>query len=184
MTDADVRAAVDALVSSGMRDAGYTYVNVDDTWQGQRDAQGQIHSNDRFPDMKALADYVHSKGLKFGIYSSPGPKTCAGFEGSYGHEDQDAQTYAAWGVDFLKYDLCGLRTIMGVYDPQPDWKKASAIMREAYVKMHKALLKAGRPSFTASANTVQIQYGSGELKWAGIFGALQMTSVTASEAWL
>ena len=145
VTDADVRAAVDALVSSGMRDAGYTYVNVDDTWQGQRDAQGQIHPNDRFPDMKALADYVHSKGLKFGIYSSPGPKTCAGFEGSYGHEDQDAQTYAAWGVDFLKYDLCGLRTIMGVYDPQPDWKKASAIMREAYVKMHKALLKAGRP---------------------------------------
>jgi len=145
VTDADVRAAVDALVSSGMRDAGYTYVNVDDTWQGQRDAQGQIHPNDRFPDMKALADYVHSKGLKFGIYSSPGPKTCAGFEGSYGHEDQDAQTYAAWGVDFLKYDLCGLRTIMGVYDPLPDWKKASAIMREAYVKMHKALLKAGRP---------------------------------------
>jgi len=145
VTDADVRAAVDALVSSGMRDAGYTYVNVDDTWQGQRDAQGQIHPNNRFPDMKALADYVHSKGLKFGIYSSPGPKTCAGFEGSYGHEDQDAQTYAAWGVDFLKYDLCGLRTIMGVYDPQPDWKKASAIMREAYVKMHKALLKAGRP---------------------------------------
>lgn len=145
VTDADVRAAADALVSSGMRDAGYVYVNVDDTWQGERDAQGRIHPNGRFPDMKALSDYVHSKGLRFGIYSSPGPKTCAGFEGSYGHEEQDAQTYAEWGVDFLKYDLCGLRSIMGVYEPHPDWAKASAIMREAYVKMHKALLKAGRP---------------------------------------
>lgn len=145
VTDADVRAAADAMVSSGMRDAGYVYVNVDDTWEGERDAQGRIHSNSRFPDMKALAGYVHSKGLKFGIYSSPGPKTCAGFEGSYGHEEQDAQTYADWGVDFLKYDLCGLRTVMGVYTPQPDWKKANAIMREAYVKMHRALLKTGRP---------------------------------------
>jgi alpha-galactosidase len=145
VTDADVRVAADAMVSSGMRDAGYVYVNVDDTWQGQRDAQGQIHPNSRFPDMKALADYVHSKGLKFGIYSSPGPTTCAGFEGSYGHEVQDARTYAEWGVDFLKYDLCGLRSIMGIYNPQPDWNKASAIMREAYVKMHKALLKTGRP---------------------------------------
>ena len=145
VTDADVRAAADAVVSSGMRDAGYVYVNVDDTWQGQRDAQGRIHPNTRFPDMKALADYVHSKGLKFGIYSSPGPKTCAGFEGSYGHEEQDAKTYAEWGVDFLKYDLCGLRSIMGIYSPRPDWQRASAIMREAYVKMHKALLKTGRP---------------------------------------
>ncbi len=91
VTDADVRAAADAVVASGMRDAGYVYINVDDTWEGERDAQGIIHSNSSFPDMKALGDYVHSKGLKFGIYSSPGPKTCAGFEGSYGHEEQDAQ---------------------------------------------------------------------------------------------
>ena len=73
VTDADVRSAADALVSSGMRDAGYVYVNIDDTWEGQRDAQGFIQSNSKFPDMKALADYVHSKGLKLGIYSSPGP---------------------------------------------------------------------------------------------------------------
>src|SRR5580658_2805008 len=71
--DATVRAQADALVSSGLRDAGYVYVNVDDTWEGERDAQGVIHSNAKFPDMKALADYVHGKGLKFGIYSSPGP---------------------------------------------------------------------------------------------------------------
>jgi alpha-galactosidase len=145
VTDADVRAAADALVATGMRDAGYVYVNVDDTWEGKRDADGNIHPNSKFPDMKALGDYVHSKGLKFGIYSSPGPKTCAGYEGSYGHEQQDANAYAAWGVDFLKYDLCGLRQIMGVYDSKPDMEKASAIMRDAYVKMHKALVKAGRP---------------------------------------
>src|ERR1700757_3361883 len=132
VTDADVRAAADALVSSGMRDAGYIYVNIDDTWEGQRNAQGEIQTNSKFPDMKALADYVHSKGLKFGIYSSPGPKTCAGYEGSYGHEQQDANTYASWGVDFLKYDLCGLRTIMDLYNPQTDPSKASAIMRDAY----------------------------------------------------
>ncbi len=145
VTDADVRAAADAMVASGMRDAGYVYINVDDTWEGERDAQGNIHTNSKFPDMKGLADYVHSKGLKFGIYSSPGPKTCAGFEGSYGHEEQDANTYAAWGVDFLKYDLCGLRTIMDLYDPKQDPNKASAIMRDAYAKMHRALIKTGRP---------------------------------------
>jgi alpha-galactosidase len=75
--DATVRAQADAMVSSGMRDAGYVYVNIDDTWEGERDAKGIIHPNSKFPDMKALADYVHDKGLKLGIYSSPGPKTCA-----------------------------------------------------------------------------------------------------------
>jgi len=145
VTDSDVRSAADAMVASGMRDAGYVYVNVDDTWEGERDAQGNIQSNSRFPNMKALADYVHSKGLKFGIYSSPGPKTCAGYEGSYGHEEQDAKTYAGWGVDFLKYDLCGLRPIIRLYDPQQDPKKSSAMMREAYAKMRDALIKTGRP---------------------------------------
>jgi alpha-galactosidase len=145
VTDADVRAAADAMVASGMRDAHYIYINVDDTWEGERDAQGIIHPNSRFPDMKALGDYVHSKGLKFGIYSSPGPKTCAGYEGSYGHEEQDAKTYAEWGVDFLKYDLCGLRPIIGLYDSHQDPKKSSAMMRDAYKKMHEALVKTGRP---------------------------------------
>src|SRR5579862_3100589 len=106
VTDADVRATADALVSSGMRDAGYIYVNIDDTWEGERDANGVLHTNSKFPDMKALADYVHSKGLKLGIYSGPGPKTCAKYEGSYQHEEQDAKMYADWGIDYLKYDLC------------------------------------------------------------------------------
>ena len=164
VTDADVRAAADALVATGMRDAGYVYVNVDDTWEGKRDAEGNIHPNSKFPDMKALGDYVHSKGLKFGIYSSPGPRTCAKYEGSYGHEQQDANTYAAWGVDFLKYDLCGLRDIMP--DPQRDPKKASAIMRDAYIKMHEALLKTGRPIVYSIC-----QYGSDSVwEWAAQAG--------------
>jgi alpha-galactosidase len=150
VTDADVRAAADAMVSSGMRDAGYVYVNVDDTWEGERDDAGVIHSNKKFPDMKALGDYIHSKGLKFGIYSSPGPQTCARYEASYGWEEQDAKTYAEWGVDYLKYDLCSLRTLMlaaGAGHVGVDARKkiANDMMRESYVKMHAALLKTGRP---------------------------------------
>ena len=140
--DATVRAQADAMVASGMREAGYLYINIDDTWQGQRDARGVIHPNSKFPDMKALAEYVHGRGLKLGIYSSPGPKTCAGFEGSYGHEEQDAQTYAAWGVDYLKYDLCSFGEIMkAAGSPGASHK----MMIAAYTKMHEALLKTGRP---------------------------------------
>jgi alpha-galactosidase len=144
VTDKDVRAAADAMVSSGMKDAGYVYINIDDTWQGTRDAQGNIQANSRFPDMKGLADYVHSKGLKIGIYSSPGPTTCAKFEGSYQHEAQDAKTYAAWGIDFLKYDLCGFSKIMKQEAPN-DPAKATQMMKDAYEKMHQALLSTGRP---------------------------------------
>src|SRR3546814_14071740 len=86
----------DALVATGLRDAGYLYVNIDDGWQGERDANGVLQPNAKFPDMTALTDYVHSKGLKIGIYTSQGPRTCAGYEGSYGHIQQDAQTFADW----------------------------------------------------------------------------------------
>jgi alpha-galactosidase len=143
--DKAVRAAADALVTSGMRDAGYVYVNIDDTWEGERDANGVLHSNAKFPDMKALADYVHSKGLKLGIYSSPGPKTCAGYEGSLGHEEKDAQLYASWGIDYLKYDLCSF--IPEVMEKQaPNDKPAQMrLMQAAYVKMAKALKATGRP---------------------------------------
>ena len=149
VTDRDVRQAADLLVTSGMRDAGYVYVNIDDTWEGTRDVNGNLHSNDKFPDMKALADYVHSKGLKLGIYSSPGPKTCARFEGSMGHEDQDAQLYASWGIDFLKYDLCSFHNGVMRKEHPGDSPEAMllqyAMMRDAYEKMHQALLKTGRP---------------------------------------
>ncbi len=129
-----VKGNAAALVSSGMKAAGYRYVNIDDCWQGQRDANGFIHSNSRFPDMKGLGDYIHGLGLQFGIYSSPGPKTCAGYEGSYTHEQQDAETYARWGVDFLKYDWCSASQ---VYSPDQ--------MQAAYRKMYEAILKTGRP---------------------------------------
>ena len=106
VTDKDIRAAADQLVSTGMKDAGYIYVNIDDTWEGERDANGVLHTNSKFPDMKALADYVHSKGLKIGIYSGPDPRPAVVTTGSLGHEEQDAKMYAAWGIDYLKYDLC------------------------------------------------------------------------------
>jgi alpha-galactosidase len=132
--DKAVRGMADAMASNGMKDAGYVYVNIDDTWQGQRDANGVLQPNEKFPDMKALADYVHSKGLKIGIYSSPGPKTCAQFEGSFGHEEQDAKTWAAWGFDYLKYDWCSASQVYDV-------KSLPAV----YAKMGEALLKSGRP---------------------------------------
>jgi alpha-galactosidase len=144
VTDKDIRQAADLIVSSGMKDAGYVYINIDDTWEGKRDANGVLHTNEKFPDMKALADYVHSKGLKLGIYSSPGPTTCAKFEGSYGHEQQDADLYASWGIDYLKYDLCGFRDILNKEAPN-DKAKQNQMMRAAYLKMHEAILKTGRP---------------------------------------
>jgi alpha-galactosidase len=106
LTDQKVREAADGMIRSGLAAHGYQYINIDDTWEGQRGADGEIQSNEKFPDMKALADYVHAKGLKIGIYSSPGPKTCAGYEGSLGHEEQDAHAFAKWGMDYLKYDWC------------------------------------------------------------------------------
>jgi alpha-galactosidase len=140
--DATVRAQADAMISSGMRDAGYVYVNIDDTWEAGRDAKGVIQTNKKFPDMKALADYVHTKRLKLGIYSSPGPKTCAGYEGSYGHEEQDAESYASWGIDYLKYDLCSFDKIM---EAAGSPEAAHKLMLNAYMKMHSAILKTGRP---------------------------------------
>jgi alpha-galactosidase len=127
-----IRETADAMVSSGMKEAGYQYVNIDDCWHGDRDARGFITANqERFPSgMKALADYVHSKGLKIGIYSDAGWKTCGGHPGSRGHEYQDAQTYAEWGMDYLKYDWCETHGL-----------KAEG----AYLTMREALRKAGRP---------------------------------------
>ena len=145
VTDKDIRAAADELVSTGMKDAGYIYVNIDDTWEGDRDANGVLQTNSKFPDMKALADYVHSKGLKIGIYSGPGPKTCGGYAGSLDHESQDAQLYASWGFDYLKYDLCSF--IPAVMEQQAPTAKAAQmrLLVAAYDKRGKALKATGRP---------------------------------------
>jgi len=144
VTDNDIRAAADQIVATGMKDAGYVYVNIDDTWEGERDANGVLHTNSRFPDMKALADYVHSKGLKIGIYSGPGPKTCGGFTASLDHEVQDAQLYASWGIDYLKYDMCSFGDVMAAKAPN-DNAGQMRLMIAAYTKMGNALKSSGRP---------------------------------------
>jgi alpha-galactosidase len=132
--DKTVRAMADAMVSSGLRDAGYLYINIDDGWQGKRDANGVLQPNAKFPDMKALTDYVHARGLKIGIYSSQGPRTCAGYEGSYGHVARDAKSFAEWGFDYLKYDLCS-----------GEWFYADAdTVQRSYHEMGAALQATGR----------------------------------------
>jgi len=125
VSDELIRGMADALVKSGMKDAGYQYVVIDDCWQVSRDGAGNIVADaQRFPHgIKGLADYIHSIGLKFGIYSDAGSKTCAGRPGSLGHEYQDARQYAAWGVDYLKYDWCNTTT--------QDAPAAYALMRAA-----------------------------------------------------
>jgi alpha-galactosidase len=127
-----IKGAADAMVSSGLRDAGYNYIVIDDCWHGKRDSLGFIQPDpQRFPSgMKSLADYIHSKGLKFGIYSDAGWKTCGGRPGSRGHEYQDAMSYASWGVDYLKYDWCNTEGL-----------KAEG----AYLTMRDALYAAARP---------------------------------------
>ena len=167
--DATVRSIADAMASNGMKEAGYLYVNIDDTWEAGRDAQENIQTNKKFPDMKALADYVHGKGLKLGIYSSPGPNTCAGYEGSYSHEEQDARTYAAWGIDYLKYDWCGARTL---YTDEE--------MPALYQIMGDALLKTKRPIIFSLC-----QYGRLDVwKWgADVGGNLWRTTGDIRDAW-
>ena len=132
VNEALIRESADAMVSSGMKDAGYLYIVIDDCWHGKRDSLGFIQANpEHFPSgMKALADYIHAKGLKFGIYSDAGWKTCAGRPGSRGHEYQDAMKYAEWGIDYLKYDWCNTEGLNA---------------EGAYLTMRDALYAAGRP---------------------------------------
>jgi alpha-galactosidase len=178
--DKGVRAATDQIVSTGMKDAGYIYVNIDDTWQGERDANGLLHANSKFPDMKALADYVHSKGLKIGIYSGPGTKTCARYAGSLGHEEQDAKMYADWGIDYLKYDLCSfIPDVMRKQAPN-DEVAQMRLMHDAYEKMGKALKATGRPIVYSFC-----QYGWDAVwEWAPSFGGnLWRTTGDISPHW-
>jgi alpha-galactosidase len=169
ISDKIIRDIADAMVSSGMRAAGYEYINIDDGWQWKRDGDGSILPNPNFPDMKALADYVHSKGLKLGMYSSPGPRTCGGYEGSYGHEEQDAKTYAGWGIDYLKYDWCSASRI---------WKDED--MPAVYQKMGEALRAAGRPVVYSLC-----QYGRYKVQEWGptVSGNLWRTTGDIRDAW-
>ena len=169
INDATVRQIADAMVSSGMKAAGYTYINIDDTWEGTRDANGNLRSNHKFPDMKALAAYVHSKGLKLGIYSSPGPRTCAGYPASYGHEAQDAKTFASWGIDYLKYDWCSAAQI---------YKDSQ--LRPVYQKMGQALESTGRPIVFSLC-----EYGLGHVETWGpkVGGNLWRTTGDIRDEW-
>ena len=155
--DATIRAQADALVKRGMRKAGYQYVVIDGGWEGFHDEQGNFHSDpQKFPDMKGLIDYIHGLGLKVGIHTTPGPKTCAGREGSYGHEKQDAELFAQWGIDFVKYDWC---TAGQVYQLDQ--------MQAVYKKFADALAATGRPILLSLC-----QYGMQDVwKWGASIGA-------------
>jgi alpha-galactosidase len=148
--DAKVRSAADAMVNSGLINHGWTYINIDDCWQikprsndpklmGEpRDKDGMINTNKKFPDMKALCDYIHGKGLKAGTYSSPGPLTCARYVASYKFEDKDAQQYAQWGFDYLKYDWCSYNQVAG--RSLPELKKPYQVMREELNKVKRDIV--------------------------------------------
>lgn len=144
--DAKVRDAADAMVNSGLINHGWSHVNIDDCWMvkpdakdpilggASRDSNALINSNGKFPDMKVLSDYVHAKGLKLGIYSGPGPLTCAGFTASYQYEEKDAQRFGEWGIDYLKYDWCSY-TKVAKDRSLPELKKPYAVMRAALDKV-------------------------------------------------
>src|SRR5215469_2033220 len=124
VSDVLMRQSADQMIDSGMANYGYQYVNIDDCWMKKkgdapyREADGTLLPNERFPDMKDLADYIHRKGLKAGLYTSPGPWTCGGYTGAYLHEGQDARKFAEWGFDFLKYDWCIYGQIFKSGDPR------------------------------------------------------------------
>ncbi len=167
-----VRAAADSFIKEGLANSGYSYVNIDDAWEGGRDADGEIQTNQKFGDMGALGTYVHSLGLKLGIYSSPGPTTCAGYTASYKHEAQDAKTYAKWGVDYLKYDWCSY----GGIEPNPDL----AGFQKPYAVMRKGLDACGRDIVFSFC-----QYGMGDVfNWGKELGGnLWRTTGDITDTW-
>jgi alpha-galactosidase len=174
--DAKVRAAADAMVQSGLAAHGFTYINIDDGWEApERQPDGKIKPNEKFPDLKATADYVHSKGLKLGIYSSPGPRTCGGYLGSYQHEQQDAESYAEWGIDYLKYDWCSYGEIAGK-------ERTLEVYQKPYITMRKALDSVNRDIVYSLC-----QYGMGEVwKWGGspeVGGNLWRTTGDIRDRW-
>ncbi len=156
INEAIIRAQAKAMVDSGMKALGYEYVVIDGGWEGYHNAQGVfIPDILKFPNMKGLFDYIHGFGLKVGIHDSPGPVTCSGREASYGHERQDAETFANWGLDFIKYDWCSGRL---VYKPDQ--------MKSVYEKFHQDLLRTGRPILYSIC-----QYGMQDVwKWGASVG--------------
>jgi alpha-galactosidase len=169
---AKIEQAADRLVRSGLAAHGYHYINIDDAWMGQRNARGEIQTGANFPDIRGLAASLHSRGLKLGIYSSPGPKTCQQMEGSLGHEHQDALTYAAWGIDFLKYDLCSYSALITGNDRQQN--------EAPYRLMGDALSRLPRDIVFSLC-----QYGRANVgEWApGVGGQLWRTTGDIRDSW-
>ncbi len=147
VSDVKVRQSAESIKSSGLIDHGWTYINLDDGWEDKHDEKGNILPNAKFPNMKGLCDYVHGLGLKVGIYSSPGPKTCGGYEGSYKFEEEDARAYASWGVDYLKYDWCSYGNIAArppsLADLQKPYKIMERALRKAKRDIHYSLCQYG-----------------------------------------
>ncbi|MBK0377732.1 putative Ig domain-containing protein [Mucilaginibacter segetis] len=138
--DKKVRISAKAMADK-LASHGWAYINIDDGWEADnRRADGEIATNSKFPDMKALADYVHGLGLKIGIYSSPGPRTCGGYLGSWQHEDQDAKTYGDWGIDYLKYDWCSYSEVTAKNPTLADMKKPYQVMRSALDKINRDIM--------------------------------------------
>lgn len=158
-----VMSSARALIEKGLADYGYSYINVDDAWEApQRNADGTIAVNEKFPDMKGLGDWLHSNGLKFGIYSSPGDRTCGNYLGSLGHEEQDAKTYNSWGIDYLKYDWCGYSR---EFDKSTD--RSLAAYARPYMHMQKYLREQPRDIFYSLC-----QYGMADVwKWGPVVDA-------------
>ena len=147
--EAKIRGAADAMVSTGLIDHGWTYINMDDRWQARaRDAAGNIELAPGFTDMKRLAGYIHGKGLKVGLYSSPGPFTCTGADGSYHHEDQDAAAYASWDIDYLKYDWCSYGNVAAILRQE----RIAALLPPREAKEYKSLA-------TEAAVLVMLRFG-------------------------
>ncbi|MCS7079290.1 MAG: putative Ig domain-containing protein [Chloracidobacterium sp.] len=174
VSDAKVRAAAEALEQTGLAACGYRYVCIDDGWQGRRTPDGTMQPNERFPDMAALGDFLHAKGLLFGIYTSPGPFTCGRYVGSWRHEEADAQLYAKWGVDYLKHDWCSYEGIARQKTPEA--------LQRPYAVMRAALDKTDRDIVYAIC-----QYGMGEVwTWArnpAIRGNLWRTTSDIEDTW-
>ena len=142
VSDEKLKASANAMIGKGLIDHGWAYMNIDDGWEAeQRNANGEIVANKKFPDMKKLGDWLHSNGLKFGIYSSPGTKTCGGYLGSYQHELQDAAAYADWGIDYLKYDWCSYDHIHHAGDTSlASYKKPYEVMQNALLKQNRDIV--------------------------------------------
>jgi alpha-galactosidase len=203
VTEERIKAAADAMVNSGLINHGWTYINIDGFWQVHRDskdatlqgpsraADGRILPNPRFPDMKALTDSVHNKGLKIGIYSSPGPWTCGGCVGSFDHELQNAQQYAAWGFDYLKYDWCSYSPSLEAERGNTNWSPKAVRnlngtpnnltqLKLPYQVMQEALLKQPRDILYSLC-----QYGAGDVwKWGTeVSGNSWRTTGDINDSW-